>query len=80
MAMYGISCNQGIAKQVWYADNAAVGGCLCELKRWWNKLHSIGRPFGYNVNASKSWLVVKEMTFQISAASFLGNWDSGYLR
>ena len=25
---------QGIAKQVWYADDAAVGGRLSELKRW----------------------------------------------
>ena len=53
-----IQCLQGIAKQVWYVDAAAAGGRLSELKRWWNELHSIGRPFEYNVNASKSWLVV----------------------
>ena len=56
---------QGIAKQVWYADDAAAaGGRLSELKTWWNKLCSFSCHFGYNINAAKSWLNVKEKSVQ----------------
>ena len=70
MPMYAISLVpviqhlRDIAKQVWYVDDAAAGGRLCQLKNWWDKLCSFGRPFGYNVNATKNWLVVKEGSLQ----------------
>ena len=50
----------GLARQVWYADDAAVGGSLLQFHDWWTELLSIGRQFGYYVNVSKSWLVVKQ--------------------
>ena len=62
MPMYAISLIpviqrlRGIAKQVWYADDAAAGGSLCQLKKWWNILCSFSGSFWYNVNAVKCWL------------------------
>ena len=50
----------GMARQVWYADDAAAGGSLLQLKDWWSGLLSFSRHFGYHVNAAKTWLVVKE--------------------
>ena len=63
---------RGIAKQVWHADDAAAGGRLCQLKNWWDKLCSVDHPFGYNVNATKSWLVVKEGSLQPARRIFAG--------
>ena len=63
---------RGIAKQVWYADNAAAECHLCQLKNWWDKLCSVYCPFGYNVNATTSWLVVKEGSLQSAWIVFAG--------
>ena len=66
MPMYAISVVpvirqlMGLARQVWYADDAAAGGSLLQLKDWWSGLLSFSRHFGYHVNAAKTWLVVKE--------------------
>ena len=48
----------GLAKQVWYADDAAARGSLLQLKDWWSRLLSFGHHFGY-VNVVKTWLGVK---------------------
>ena len=50
----------GMARQVWYADDAAAGSSLLQLKDWWSGLLSFGRHFGYHVNIAKTWLVVKK--------------------
>ena len=50
----------GLARQVWYVDDAAAGGSLLHHKDWWFELMSFGRHFGYQVNAAKTWLVVKQ--------------------
>ena len=47
--------NQQLCTQVWYADDAAVGGSLSALREWWDDLCSSGPMFGYYPNASKSW-------------------------
>ena len=66
MPMYAISVVpvirqlMGMARQVWYADDAAAGGSLLQLKDWWSGLLSFSRHFGYHVNAAKTWQVVKE--------------------
>ena len=49
----------GIARQVWYADNAA-GDSLLHLKYWWCGMLLFDCHFGYHVNAAKTWLVVKQ--------------------
>ena len=51
---------KGLARQVWYADDAAAGGSLLQLRDWWSELLSFGHHFGYHVNAAKTWLVVKQ--------------------
>ena len=55
-------------KQAWYADDATATGRIANLRSWWDKLVSIGPAYGYHVNASKTWLVVKEP--HLSAAIF----------
>ena len=47
-------------KQTWYADDAAAGGNLRHIRHWWDQLSALGPDFGYFVNSSKSWLIVKE--------------------
>ena len=46
-------------KQIWYADDAGVGGNLRSLKQWWDTLLIHGPTYGYFPNATKTWLVVK---------------------
>ena len=66
MPMYAISIVpviqqlKGLARQVWYADDAAAGGSLLQLRDWWSGLLSFAPHFGYHVNVAKTWLVVKE--------------------
>ena len=46
----------------WYADDAAAAGLLTDLRTWWDMLCDIGPQFGYFVNSSKSFLIVKKET------------------
>ena len=49
-------------KQVWLADYATGAGSLESLKKWWiNIIEESGR-YGYYVNESKSWLILKNQT------------------
>ena len=42
------------------------------LKEWWDKLGEIGPDFGYQANATKSWLIVKGETYE-HALTVFGN-------
>ncbi len=46
-------------KQVWLADHSAEGGKLVHLYNWYKQLNLEGTKYGYFVNGSKSWLIVK---------------------
>ena len=66
MAMYSIGVTPLIndlqgphVRQVWFADDATAGGSLTGLHKWWSELQSLGPSYGYFVNASKTWLIVK---------------------
>ena len=66
MAMYAVAtmpllrkAQTPSAKQVWFADNASSGGKLTGLKSWWDSLSSCEPDFRYDINATKSWLIVK---------------------
>ena len=48
-------------KQVWLADDATGAGKLDKLKEWWDKVILEGTKFGYFVNQSKSWLILKNL-------------------
>ena len=72
MAMYAIGTQplirrlDGIAKQVWYADDSAAGSSLERLRRWWDLLVRIGPLYGYFPNGSKTYVLTKP--HQIEAA------------
>ena len=61
------------AMQVWFADDAAGGGTLLKIRRWWDALPEHGPSFGYHVNREKSWLLVKEESFPESMTMFDGS-------
>ena len=46
-------------QQLWFADDASAGGRLPQLWTWWDRLADLGPAYGYHVNNSKTWLVVK---------------------
>ncbi len=65
MAMYAIGTYplirklDGIANQVWYADDSAAGSSLENIKKWWNALAEKGPLYGYYPNGSKTHVLVK---------------------
>jgi hypothetical protein len=46
-------------KQIWYADDAAAGGKLKDIHKWWLKLCEAGPIFGYYPKPAKSWVIAK---------------------
>ena len=48
-----------VVKQVWLADDSAGGEQIVPLYNWYSHLSQEGKTFGYLVNGSKSWLIVK---------------------
>jgi len=59
-------------KQVWYADDAKAGGNLIRLKTWWDNISETGSDYGYHLNASKTWLMVKEGHLEEAITLFQG--------
>ena len=49
-------------KQVWSADDAKGAGSLESLKKWWINIIAEDASYGYCVNESKSWLILKNQT------------------
>ena len=45
---------------MWFAAGLTTSGCLEALGRWWNVLMQIGSNYGYYLQPTKSWLIVKE--------------------
>ena len=56
--------------QVWYADDAAATEKIMNLRKWWDDISTMGPPFGYHANASKTWLVVKPEFLAEASAAF----------
>ena len=50
----------GNANQVWFADDAAASGNICQLKEWWDKLKELRPAYGYYPNSTKTWIIVKD--------------------
>ena len=63
-------------KQVWYADDATACGSLMDIRRWWDRLVSIGPDFGYFPNPLKTCLIVKDSSYDPAVSIFR---DSGLL-
>ena len=55
------------------ADDAIGAGKLDKLKEWWNKVILEGTKFGYFVNQSKSWLILKNPDELANAQSTFEN-------
>ena len=56
--------------QMWYADDASVGGSLQSLRCWWDHLICLGPDFGYFPNAIKTCLIVKPQHLRKARALF----------
>ena len=57
-------------KQVFYADDGAGGGDLDSTLKFWEVLKSEGQKYGYFVNPSKTFLLVKPKFFEAAKAKF----------
>jgi len=85
MLMYAISFVplirqlSGLSHQVWYADDAAAGGRISQLRQWWNCLSSTGCHLGYFTNARNTWLVVKNEHLEHNQDIFAGTTCHPYL-
>ena len=62
-----------MVKQVWLADDSAGGGRIAQLYKWYMQLSKEGEKFGYLVNGSKSWLIVKSEAFADEAKRVFGD-------
>ena len=51
--------SEGTSKSVAYADDLTAAGCIPGLKYWSDQLCELGPKFGYFLQASKSWLIIK---------------------
>ena len=79
MAMYAIATIPLIkqlkvsteVEQVWYADDLAAGGKVEKLRKWWDKILEMGPDYGYYANSSKTWLLVKEDTYEEAMQVFV---------
>ena len=78
MAMYAIGTQplirrlDGIAKQVWYADDSAAGSSIDRLKAWWDRLEEIGPLYGYFPKSSKTGILVKQEVAETAKEVFQG--------
>ena len=60
-------------KQVWFADDASAVGLLQDLLEWYKRLCVEGQLYGYIVNGSKSWLIVKSEKDATRAKEIFGD-------
>lgn len=59
--------------EVWLADDSAGGGRIEDLFRWYKYLCEEGKKYGYLVNGSKSWLIVKSQELAAEAERVFGD-------
>ena len=59
-----------LARQIWYADDAAAADKLTQLKEWWDEIVKVGPDYGYFVNPGKTWLIVREEHFGAAESIF----------
>ena len=56
--------------QLWYADDAAAGGTLRDMLKWWSMLCETGPLYGYHPKPSKSWVIVKPQFYEKAKEMF----------
>ena len=62
-----------MVNQVWLADDSAGGRRIPQLCDWYKQLSKEGEKFGYLVNGSESWLIVKSEALADEAKSVFGD-------
>jgi len=60
-------------RQCWLADDAAAAGTLESLKRWWEHIVHRGESYGYKVNESKTFLILKSQELLDRAKHIFGD-------
>lgn len=60
-------------KQVWFANDAAGAGRIQSLHDWYKLLSKEGIKYGYHVNGSKSWLILKTQELSSEAEHVFGD-------
>ena len=60
-------------RQVSLADDITGAGTIYNLKEWWDTIVVEGQKFGYYVNESKSWLILKDETLLNTAKNVFCN-------
>jgi hypothetical protein len=60
------------AIQSWYADDSSATGKLEEIKRWWDMLCIEGPKYGYYPKASKTVLILKDISLIPKAKQLFG--------
>ena len=61
-------------KQAWLADDATGAGDLVSLRQWWEEITTEGVKYGYYVQQSKSFLILKNPELFDSASRLF--WDT----
>ena len=56
--------------QGWFADDSAAAGGLSPLRKWYNLLKEEGQKYGYNINETKTQLLVKPGFESLAAETF----------
>ena len=59
-------------QQAWYVDDASASGGVPNLRAWWDDLVNLGPAYGYQVNATKTWLITKEQYYETESSTFSG--------
>ena len=62
-----------MVKQVWLAEDSAGGGRIAQLFDSYKQMSKEGEMFGYLVNWSKSWLIVKSEALADEAKRVFGD-------
>ena len=70
--IYQLKSDSPNVKQVWFADDATGAASCSELRSYWDSLLFHGADYGYNPNAAKTHLIVKEKFEEEAKQLFAG--------
>ena len=62
-------------KQAWLADDACAVGKLEHIRVWFDNLIKLGVKYGYYINESKSWLIIKDRELLDTAKAVFAGTD-----
>ena len=74
MAMYALATVPLLSKlkSTAFADDAVGTGKIRNLRTSWDAICEVGPHFGYHINASKSWIIVKPHLQEEAEQVFMG--------